>query len=103
MCRISVGASPTTAPPGDAAPLLGLEHRARGRRISPGGALAQLPEDADHEAADDPEYEDCHDRRDVQRAERRDEPPEDPKVGLDDVIEEALDPVHPDRVRHPDP
>src|SRR5215208_4251704 len=60
-------------------------------------------EDADDDRRGDPEHDDRDHRREVDRAERRDEPAEDAQVRLADVVEEALDPVEPDRVGQPHP
>jgi hypothetical protein len=63
----------------------------------------QALQEADHEPGDDEQGEDPDDRREVQRSEGRKEAAKDPQVGLADVVEEALDSVHPDRVRQPHP
>src|SRR4029453_18493625 len=60
-------------------------------------------EDRDEHDADEVEAEDRDDRRQVERPERRQDAPEDAEVGLADVVEEALDPVQPDRVGKPEP
>ena len=52
---------------------------------------------------EDEEREDGDHRREVERPEARQEAPEEPQVRLADVVEEALDPVQPGRVRQPHP
>src|SRR3954449_13070172 len=60
-------------------------------------------EDADQRGREHPEHDRRYPGRQVERAHRRKDPPEQPQVGLGDVVEEALDPVQPGRVRQPQP
>src|SRR6185437_16882438 len=62
-------------------------------------AVEELVDDShEHE-----EREDGHDGREVDRTERRQDPPEESKVRLADVTEEVGDPPDPDRVRQTHP
>src|SRR5712691_1374636 len=81
MCLISTGVSAIGKPP--------LSVRLIEQRV-------RNPVDRDED--DDPEH-----RRKVERAERRQDPPEDPQVRIADVVEETLDAVQPRRVGQPDP
>src|SRR5579864_5728039 len=65
--------------------------------------LVELIEDPDRHLAEDDEDDDRDDRRQVEWPHRRQQPPEEPQVGLRDVVQEALDPVQPGRVRQPYP
>src|ERR1700694_1222905 len=79
-------------------------------RISTGvSAIAVSPlvvepvENRDEDNPDHHEEEHSDDRREVDRPERGQQPAEEPQVRLADVVEKALDPVQPGRVRQPPP
>src|SRR5581483_4247145 len=65
--------------------------------------LVELVEDPVRYQLENDEEDDPDHRGQVERPERREEPPEQPQVGLRHVVEEALDPVQPGRVRQPQP
>src|SRR5919204_4258087 len=47
--------------------------------------------------------EDRDDRREIERPEGRQQPPEEAQIRLTDIAEKVLDPAQPGRVRQPDP
>src|SRR6266516_6690447 len=65
--------------------------------------LVELVEDREQDVPDQEQKEHSDHRREIQRTDRRDEPPEKPNVGLAHVVEETLDPVQPGRVGQPHP
>src|SRR6476659_3352676 len=63
----------------------------------------QLAENRVEHLLKDDEHEHRDHRREVERPDRRHEAPEHAEVRVADVVEKALDPVEPDRVRQADP
>src|SRR5581483_3988432 len=65
--------------------------------------LVELVEDPHQRAGEDPEDDRRHHGRQVDRAERRQDATEEPDVRLAHVVEEALEPREPGRIRQPHP
>src|SRR5215212_4786321 len=81
MCLISTGASAIWGPP----------------------VSVELVQNCMDDLLQDDEHDHRDHRREIERPNRRDEPPEQAQVRVDDVVEERLDPVEPHRVRQADP
>src|SRR6476659_10469090 len=74
-------------------------------RISTGASVMSLPLSVQpaEDVREDVEERDADDRREIEWTEGRQEPAPEPKVGVANVVEKALDPVQPQRVRQPHP
>src|SRR3954470_19802252 len=63
----------------------------------------ELIEDPDQRLREHQEHDRRDPRREIDRAHRRQQPPEQPQVGFGDVVEKPLDPVQPGRIRQAEP